>query len=125
MKKIEICEEDRDAICGILSYDIALNQKAINTGHHPVSGFKFSHWHYNCIERNRELIERLGGNESEIPRIILGYPECKTCMGFGLWAWGDANPMGPMDASDGTPTIACPECGANINPVEDIIEDEK
>jgi hypothetical protein len=40
---------------------------------------------------------------------------CKTCYGCGLWPDGTA-PMGPMDASDGMPTIACPECGANPNP---------
>ena len=43
--------------------------------------------------------------------------KCATCYGHGLWPDGTA-PMGPMDASDGMPTIACPECGANRNPVE-------
>ena len=38
--------------------------------------------------------------------------KCKTCYGYGMWAWGDASPMGPIDASEGTPTISCPECGA-------------
>jgi hypothetical protein len=42
--------------------------------------------------------------------------KCGTCSGYGLWAIGDAAPMGPMDASDGLPTKACPECGANANP---------
>lgn len=42
--------------------------------------------------------------------------KCKTCLGYGLWACGTASPMGPMDASDGMPTLACPECGANPNP---------
>ncbi len=37
---------------------------------------------------------------------------CKTCWGYGLWAVGDACPMGPMDFSDGSPTKKCPECGA-------------
>ena len=37
-------------------------------------------------------------------------------MGYGLWAIGDHSPMGPMDAAEGWPTIACPECGANANP---------
>ena len=40
--------------------------------------------------------------------------KCGTCWGNGLWPDGTA-PMGPMDASDGMPTIACPECGANPN----------
>jgi hypothetical protein len=44
--------------------------------------------------------------------------ECGTCNGFGLWACGDATPMGRMDASDGMPTKACPECGANPNPIK-------
>ena len=41
--------------------------------------------------------------------------KCKTCYGFGLWAIGDPTPMGPLDAEDGCPTIACPECKANAN----------
>ena len=40
---------------------------------------------------------------------------CKTCYGYGLWALGDNSPMGRMDANDGTPTVKCPECGANAN----------
>lgn len=43
---------------------------------------------------------------------------CETCSGYGLWTCGDATPMGPMDASDGMPTKACPECGANPNPIK-------
>jgi hypothetical protein len=42
--------------------------------------------------------------------------KCGTCYGWGMWAMGDATPMGPMDGSDGMPTIACPECGSNPNP---------
>jgi hypothetical protein len=42
--------------------------------------------------------------------------KCGTCFGWGLWALGNASPMGPMDGSDGMPTRACPECGANPNP---------
>jgi len=44
--------------------------------------------------------------------------KCTTCWGYGLWAMGEASPMGPMDASDGMPTKACPECGANPNPMK-------
>lgn len=44
--------------------------------------------------------------------------ECSTCQGFGLWAMGDPSPMYPMDAKDGLPTIECPECHANANPVD-------
>lgn len=43
---------------------------------------------------------------------------CKICYGYGLWAMGDPSPMGRMDASDGMPTIPCPECGANANPLK-------
>jgi hypothetical protein len=43
--------------------------------------------------------------------------KCGTCWGNGLWPDGTA-PMGPMDASDGMPTIPCPECGANPNPIK-------
>lgn len=42
--------------------------------------------------------------------------KCGTCWGHGLWADGTA-PMGRMDASDGLPTMPCPECSANPNPV--------
>jgi hypothetical protein len=31
---------------------------------------------------------------------------------------GDSSPMGIMDAHGGMPTIACPECGANRNPIK-------
>ena len=44
---------------------------------------------------------------------------CVTCVGFGVWAWGDPSPMGPIDARDGTPTKPCPECGANANPIKE------
>jgi rubredoxin len=41
---------------------------------------------------------------------------CKTCIwGYGLHSLGQHTPMGPLDAFDGMPTIACPECGANYN----------
>jgi len=33
----------------------------------------------------------------------------------GMWPDGTA-PMGPMDASDGMPTVACATCGQNRNP---------
>ena len=42
--------------------------------------------------------------------------KCTTCYGYGLWAMGYADPMGPMDARDGCPTKKCPECGADFNP---------
>lgn len=45
--------------------------------------------------------------------------KCGTCWGHGLHALGDASPMGRMDAEDGMPTEACPECGANPNPFVD------
>lgn len=44
---------------------------------------------------------------------------CGTCRGYGLWALGDPVPMWRMDAEDGMPSIACPECGANPNPWPD------
>jgi hypothetical protein len=44
--------------------------------------------------------------------------KCDRCLGFGLWAIGEPNPMGEMDAKEGLPTIACPICGANKNPIE-------
>ena len=42
--------------------------------------------------------------------------KCGMCYGHGLWAMGDHAPMGDLDALEGYPTIACPECGANANP---------
>ena len=42
---------------------------------------------------------------------------CKTCQGYGLWEIGMPTSMGRMDAAGGIPTIPCPECGANANPV--------
>ena len=41
--------------------------------------------------------------------------KCQTCFGYGIW-FNLTAPMGRMDASDGMPTVACPECGANANP---------
>jgi len=46
--------------------------------------------------------------------------KCKTCYGYGMWAWGDTSqPMGSMDAEDGMPTLPCPECGACKNPISE------
>ena len=45
-----------------------------------------------------------------------GKKECTICRGYGLWALGDATPMGPIDAGDGLPTQPCPKCSANANP---------
>jgi len=50
--------------------------------------------------------------------------KCSTCYSYGLWAIGDPSPMGPMDAREGTPTIPCPECGANANPTKKRRESE-
>ncbi len=44
--------------------------------------------------------------------------ECQHCYGYGLWAIGAPSPMGPMDASDGYPTIPCKNCGSDANPIE-------
>ena len=44
--------------------------------------------------------------------------EASCCYGFGLWAIGDACPMGPMDARDGMPTIPCPVCKCDANPIK-------
>ena len=51
--------------------------------------------------------------------------KCKTCYGYGLWAFGDKVPMGPMDAGDGMPTIKCPECGASYNDVSMMTKPKK
>jgi len=44
--------------------------------------------------------------------------ECEFCYGYGYWAWGNICPMGRMDAGDGMPTLRCPACGANPNPLK-------
>lgn len=42
--------------------------------------------------------------------------KCSVCIWFrGLWGLGVPSPMGPMDASDGLPTIKCPKCGMSYN----------
>jgi hypothetical protein len=55
--------------------------------------------------------KRRKNTKSKLPK----KPECKTCWGYGLHRDGTA-PMGPMDAGDGLPTMACPECKRNPNP---------
>lgn len=54
----------------------------------------------------------------QIMDIVNKKERCKTCWGYGLHALGDSCPMGRMDAEDGMPTIACPECGTNPNPLK-------
>lgn len=44
--------------------------------------------------------------------------KCKTCWGYGLHYLGEHTPMGRLDALDGMPTQACPECGANPNSIK-------
>ena len=48
--------------------------------------------------------------------------ECGTCRGYGLHAMGCSSPMGPMDASDGLPTIKCPECHMSYNDADPTIQ---
>jgi len=50
--------------------------------------------------------------------------KCKTCFGYGLWFLGEHTPMGGMDASDGMPTIKCPECGMSYNDKNKKIRNE-
>ena len=45
--------------------------------------------------------------------------KCKICYGYGFWAWGPIQPMGPLDAEDGMPTMKCPLCMSNPNPIDD------
>ena len=42
---------------------------------------------------------------------------CNYCYGFGMWAIGNPDPMGPMDAKDGMPTKKCFSCKSNANPI--------
>lgn len=66
---------------------------------------------FNVMESIEKLEESM---EKDVPSQPTN--RCNTCWGYGLHALGDSCPMGPMDASDGMPTIKCPECGANANP---------
>jgi hypothetical protein len=54
--------------------------------------------------------------DNKKPPRPLGKNNCKTCNGYGLWAFGDPSPMGYLDHYT-MPTIPCPECKANSNPV--------
>ncbi len=38
--------------------------------------------------------------------------KCDVCWGYGLWAVGDAVPMGPIDFMDRLPNKKCPKCGS-------------
>jgi len=69
----------------------------------------------NRYNRLREQIEEMVESKKKI---------CSFCMGYGFWCWGDLVPVGPMDAEDFVPTMACPECGANPNPI-DIVNKER
>ena len=61
-----------------------------------------------------KLLEDLGDDVDKLSSKSIN--KCNACFGYGLHALGDSCPMGPMDASDGMPTIKCPTCGANANP---------
>ena len=45
--------------------------------------------------------------------------KCNICYGHGFWAWGDIIPMGSMDATDGMPTMECPECKSSTNAIKE------
>ncbi len=53
-------------------------------------------------------------NKDDYAELRAKRDNCKTCYGYGLWAVGEACPMGPLDYSDGCPTSKCPECGAGV-----------
>jgi hypothetical protein len=53
-----------------------------------------------------------------IKKMTISKGKCTICRGFGLWGVGDKSPMGPMDARDGCPTVECPKCHANANPIK-------
>ena len=49
---------------------------------------------------------------------------CDKCYGFGLWAKGFHSPIRKGDVDKGNPTIACPHCKANANPLPPKAEKE-
>lgn len=69
-KVVKLSQDDIIGICGVLSYDIALNQEALDSGFHPVSGIKKGKSNEHNIERNRKFIELLGGEEHSISKGI-------------------------------------------------------
>lgn len=74
-----------------------------------VKGVELGAWGRQCaITRNFERFGAEGG-------VVKKVKKCSGCFGFGLWAVGDAVPMGPMDAADGMPTKSCPVCGVSAN----------
>lgn len=50
--------------------------------------------------------------------------KCKTCYGYGLWAVGEPNPVTLMDVNVGMPTLRCPGCGKDSNPVKKVTQED-
>ena len=44
--------------------------------------------------------------------------KCNTCQGYGMWGFGMYTSMGEWDSKGGIPTLPCPECRANANPIK-------
>jgi len=65
------------------------------------------------LDKGIKLIKKKKKNQSVSKRIVNITNKCGTCLGYGLWAIGDATPVGPIDSSDGVPTNPCPACGAD------------
>lgn len=57
---IKLSGDDRDGICSLLDWDIALNLQALKEGKHPATGCKSGRHNLRHIERNKKIIELLG-----------------------------------------------------------------
>lgn len=110
-KTIELTENERLWICAIMNYDLGVLQIAKKRKFHPISGFVYSPMHDEFAKRDKNIIKKLGGIV-HIRKGLYNKIICGTCMGYGLHALGNPQPMGPLDHADGMPTKKCPECGS-------------
>lgn len=51
--------------------------------------------------------------------------ECSTCQGYGMWSFGLYTSMGELDSKGGIPTLPCPSCGSNANPINNQKQNEE
>jgi len=66
-------------IAGILSYDMASNQFALNNGYHPASGFRMSRFHSHNIEQRKHQMSLLGEDPIDVPASLFS-ERCSNCL---------------------------------------------
>lgn len=81
-KQFKLSTSDIDGLCGVLSYDTALNQFAIDNGFHPASGYKKCNSHEHNVKRNKEWITLFGREpDTDIPiGLMSGLKEFKDML---------------------------------------------